>query len=94
MTYLHFLNCLSLTFGPLIITYQSSNLSEINGYASLVSIFFYYLIFQGIKLFILACLPFSVEAEFSILVEIFRILTEILANSIGIIYCHKNASYQ
>eukprot|EP01084_Bolivina_argentea_P059707 109064_1 len=100
MTYLHFLNCLTLTFGPLAVTYRSSTLSEANGYPSLLSIFFYYLVLQGFKLFILACLPSSLlglndttNDGFSIFVEFFRILLDVFTSMFGMIYAYRNARF-
>ena len=102
MTYLHFLNCISLTFGPLVMTYRSTSISELNGYPTLVSIFFYYLIFEGLKLFILACLPSSllnifnddtINDGFSIFVEISRILLDSFFTMFGMIYCYKNGRF-
>eukprot|EP01083_Nonionella_stella_P069410 185044_1 len=100
MTYFHFLNCLTLTFGPLVLTYRTTALSEVKGYPSLLSIFFYYLILQAFKLFILACLPSSLlglnditNDGFSILVEISRILLDLFISIFGMIYSYRNARY-
>lgn len=94
MTFLYFLNCLSLTFGPLVLSYRSTALSDLNGYPSLVSIFFYYCLLQIVKLFILAQLPstFS-DAQYSFFVEISRILLQVFVDSFGIAYCIKNARF-
>jgi len=86
MTFVHFINCMALSYGPYMLTYKASVLSEYNALFKVLTAGMIYMITQLAKMMVLATFFPSLDSETSNFLNDFLKTTVDLADIAGIYF--------